>query len=193
MPGPMGSGGLVVDVESDSKAVATRAGARRPVGSYIGDPVEGARSSQQHDAEYKPHLINIKQHITRGLPQVQVTAERDHPALEDTFLDNSTVGITSRRSIQDRDPPGHDDASIRQPRDSNIESLWHEIERIQGMLPSRDEFDLYVSEASPNLRRDIKKEARSAKAEATEGACMSAGARAFLDRFAKHRRQQQQQ
>ena len=34
MPGPMGSGGLVVDVESDLKAVATRAGARRPVGSY---------------------------------------------------------------------------------------------------------------------------------------------------------------
>ena len=61
------------------------------------------------------------------------------------------------------------------------------------MLPSRDEFDSYVSEASPNLRRDIKKEARSATAEATEGACMSASARAFLDRFAKHRKQQQQQ
>ena len=30
----MGSGGLVVDVERDTKAVATRAGARRPVGSY---------------------------------------------------------------------------------------------------------------------------------------------------------------
>ena len=35
MPGPAGSGGLVVDVERDSKTVATRAGARRPVGSYI--------------------------------------------------------------------------------------------------------------------------------------------------------------
>ena len=123
-----------------------------------------------------------------------MTVARDHPALENTFPDNSTVGITSRRSTQDPDPPGHDDASIRQPRDSTIESLWHEIERIQGMLPSRDEFDSYVSEASPNLRRDIKKEARLATAEAAAGACcMSVGALAFLERFDKHRRQQQQQ
>ena len=34
MPGPAGSGGLVVDVESDLKAVATRAGARRPEERY---------------------------------------------------------------------------------------------------------------------------------------------------------------
>ena len=67
MPGPMGSGGPVVDVDRDSKAVATRAGARRPVGSYIGDLVEGARSSQQHDAEYTSHLIKTKQYISRGL------------------------------------------------------------------------------------------------------------------------------
>ena len=39
MPGPMRSGGLVVDVERDSKTVATRAGARRPVGSYA--PLDG--------------------------------------------------------------------------------------------------------------------------------------------------------
>ena len=107
MPGPMGSGGLVVDVGRDSKAVATRAGARRPVGSYIGDLVEGARSLQKYDAEYTSHLINMKQYISRGPHQVQVTVERDHPALQDSFLDNSTVGITSRRSIQDPDPPGH--------------------------------------------------------------------------------------
>ena len=36
MPGPAGSGGLVVDVESDLKAVATRAGARRPEERYNG-------------------------------------------------------------------------------------------------------------------------------------------------------------
>ena len=95
MPGPMGSGGLVVSTSRTIRRLwlpgAGPAGARRPVGSYIGDLVEGARSSQQHDAEYTSHLIKTKQYISRGLAQVQVTVERDHPALENTFLDNSTV------------------------------------------------------------------------------------------------------
>ena len=47
MPGPMGSGGLVVDVESDLKTVATRAGARRPVGSYT-QHGDGMKRSEGH-------------------------------------------------------------------------------------------------------------------------------------------------
>ena len=151
MPGPMRSGGLVVDVESDSKAVATRAGARRPVDRYIGDLVEGARSLQKHDAEYTSHLINTRPSSTLHADLIKYTRPPSATTLRYKIHFWTTPPSASPLDGQFKIPIhqgiNHHDASIKQPRDSNIESLWHEIERIKNVLPSRDEFDLYVSEA----------------------------------------------
>ena len=201
MPGPMGSGGLVVDVESDLKAVATRAGlahaARRPaVGATLVTQSKepGRRSSTTRSTNHTSSTSSSTSHADLLKYKRLSSATILRYKMQFWTTPPSASPLDGQFKIAIHQRPGHDDASIRQPRDSTIESLWHEIERIQGMLPSRDEFDSYVSEASPNLRRDIKKEARLATAEAAAGACcMSVGALAFLERFTKHRRQQQQQ
>ena len=46
------------------------------------------------------------------------------------------------------------------PLGGALEPLWDEIERMQRMLPTRDEFERYASTASANLRRDLRKDAR---------------------------------
>ena len=70
-----------------------------------------------------------------------------------------------------------------------LEPLWSDVERVQRMLPTRAEFESYISDASANLRRDLAKDARLAAASALgTGAELGPGARAFVERFDRHRR-----